>query len=93
MDTQSTVADTKRQLIEALVAKKDYRAAVVECEELEILVRMLLAVMLFRFVLRVHYTERTLQEAPALVVGRLMVQFYVFLALKSFPGVHIGFAR
>eukprot|EP00903_Cladosiphon_okamuranus_P012642 g11827.t1 len=37
METQSTVADIKRQLIEALVAKKDYRAAVVECEELEIL--------------------------------------------------------
>eukprot|EP00752_Nemacystus_decipiens_P009271 g8283.t1 len=37
METQPTVADTVRQQIEALVAKKDYRAAVVQCEELEIL--------------------------------------------------------
>lgn len=39
MDHQGTDSDTIRQKIEALVAKKDFRAAVVQCEELEILVR------------------------------------------------------
>ncbi|CAM9744610.1 unnamed protein product [Ectocarpus fasciculatus] len=37
MDPQGTDADTIRQKIEALVAEKDFRASVVQCEELEIL--------------------------------------------------------
>lgn len=38
METQATAAETIWQEIEALVAKKEFRAAVVQCEELEILV-------------------------------------------------------
>ncbi|CAM9200964.1 unnamed protein product [Scytosiphon promiscuus] len=37
METEATPADTIRLEIEALVAKMDYRAAVVQCQELEIL--------------------------------------------------------
>lgn len=37
MDAPATGTDIIRQKIEALVAKKDFRAAVVQCEELEIL--------------------------------------------------------
>lgn len=60
MENQPTVAGTKRQKIEELVAKKDYREAVVECEELEILVRnSTLVTPLF--------TTEEAQEAPALI--------------------------
>lgn len=71
METQPTVADTKRQQIVALVSKKDYLAAVVECEELEILVR---ASLLLKVV--ASFTRRVQQATGSIItVGDTIHRF------------------